>query len=216
MLDRRRIALALVLVCLLPSVATAGAIYKWVDNAGVTHYGESPPPGIKAQPVGSPSTPAVGAPQTEGARQTEQINRGLAERAAARAAQQEQEQVARDAAADRLARCSRARQQLQVVERGGPVYRYDERGERVYLEDAARDAEIARLRGEADAVCSGVDADEAAQRASSRWRGSEADRSQLCLSAQERLRELQAPEMRAPNWEIEQARAAVNRNCATD
>jgi hypothetical protein len=44
----RRAALAL----LLAANTAAAQVYKWVDTGGVTHYGNHPPPGAAAQPVG--------------------------------------------------------------------------------------------------------------------------------------------------------------------
>jgi hypothetical protein len=44
----RRAALAL----LLAANAATAQVYKWVDTGGVTHYGNHPPPGVAAQPVG--------------------------------------------------------------------------------------------------------------------------------------------------------------------
>ena len=47
--------LALTIVALLVWVtpATAQTVYKWVDESGLTHYGEQPPAGVKAEKVGS-------------------------------------------------------------------------------------------------------------------------------------------------------------------
>ncbi|HXZ52097.1 MAG TPA: DUF4124 domain-containing protein [Burkholderiales bacterium] len=44
----RRTALAL----LFAANAAAAQVYKWVDADGVTHYGNHPPAGVAAQPVG--------------------------------------------------------------------------------------------------------------------------------------------------------------------
>ncbi|MGA8048915.1 MAG: DUF4124 domain-containing protein [Burkholderiales bacterium] len=40
------------LALLLAANTAAAQVYKWVDADGVTHYGNHPPPGIGAQPVG--------------------------------------------------------------------------------------------------------------------------------------------------------------------
>ena len=46
-------ALAAVLVALAASLGAGAAerVYKWVDDQGVTHYSQTPPPGVKATPV---------------------------------------------------------------------------------------------------------------------------------------------------------------------
>jgi len=43
---------ATALVLLLAANAAAAQVYKWVGADGVTHYGNHPPPGVAAQPVG--------------------------------------------------------------------------------------------------------------------------------------------------------------------
>jgi len=48
---------ALVLLLLLTGVSH-GAIYRWTDDNGVTHYGENPPPGVEAQQVDAAAEPA--------------------------------------------------------------------------------------------------------------------------------------------------------------
>ena len=81
---------------LILAVAAAPAfaqVYKWVDERGVTHYGERPPQGGKASEVpdklsspggvpkpaaqpdpASPSSPAADGPKTEEARRKEQCD----------------------------------------------------------------------------------------------------------------------------------------------
>ena len=53
----------LILVLPLLAVATLAApIYKWVDEKGVTHYSEKPPPKQKVQEIQvQPAPPAAGA-----------------------------------------------------------------------------------------------------------------------------------------------------------
>ncbi|TAK79841.1 MAG: DUF4124 domain-containing protein [Betaproteobacteria bacterium] len=45
--DTRQAYVLLITAFLLASTPSAGPIYKWVDEKGVTHYSEKPPPGIK-------------------------------------------------------------------------------------------------------------------------------------------------------------------------
>ncbi|WP_172197297.1 DUF4124 domain-containing protein [Niveibacterium sp. COAC-50] len=58
----RAAATLLLLALLAPTVAQA-EVWKWTDSAGQTHYGDSPPAGVKASKVGDagvsviPSTP---------------------------------------------------------------------------------------------------------------------------------------------------------------
>ena len=54
---------------------------------------------------------------------------------------------------ERLRLCTAAQQNLHTLEVVQRVYRIDEHGERVYLDDQQRPAEIARLRAEVEMYC---------------------------------------------------------------
>lgn len=65
---------AAALALLLAANAAAAQVYKWVDANGVTHYGNHPPAGVTAQPVGdrmnvyrpdAPLDDAIGAARIE-------------------------------------------------------------------------------------------------------------------------------------------------------
>ena len=65
---------AAALALLLAANAAAAQVYKWIDAGGVTHYGNCPPPGVAAQPVGdrmnvyqpdAPLDDAIGAARIE-------------------------------------------------------------------------------------------------------------------------------------------------------
>ncbi len=60
------ISVVLMALTLAATQAVADTYYKWQDDAGVTHYGALPPPGVDALPVSTrtgstPSAPAVAA-----------------------------------------------------------------------------------------------------------------------------------------------------------
>lgn len=65
-----RIVFALALTLGLLLGAPSGAeVYKWVDQNGVTHYGQNPPPDTPSEQITTPSAPAAktpgsGAPET--------------------------------------------------------------------------------------------------------------------------------------------------------
>jgi hypothetical protein len=74
-----------------------------------------------------------------------------------RAAEQEQRRLERELEeaqhAERLQQCLIAQQNLHTLEIRRPVYHIDEHGERVYLDDEQRAAEIARMRTEIEIYC---------------------------------------------------------------
>ncbi len=136
----------------LPWMASA-AMYKWVDEKGVTHYSESAPPGAKATRIELPSTPAPAAPKDSVESWKERdiefrkrrLEKEQADDAAAASAK-------RDAAVHK-AQCLEARRRVDILQPGHPVYRVNERGERVYMEDQERAAEIDKWSKWADTNC---------------------------------------------------------------
>jgi hypothetical protein len=178
-------------------------VYKWVDAAGVTHYAAQPPPGVAATVVRLPPTGDAG-PATAVAPPPVPAPSLPAPPGASAAA------PAADAAR-RLRDCARARQQQEALTRGGPVFRYDESGRRVYLEDRDRDAEIARMAALAAQRCAGLT--EAQQATAGQAAAAEAAAAARCLAAQETLRELQA-NARTVAQDLEVARDNVLARCA--
>ena len=120
----------------------AHAIYKWVDEKGVTHFSEYPPPdGKKAEKI----EPRVTPPSSD-AKPTDWKQREMEQRRKRiEQDQKDENQKARahNSAAERLNRCTYARRELHVLEKQVPVYHVNEKGEKVYLEDKDRPAQIA-------------------------------------------------------------------------
>ncbi|HYC36327.1 MAG TPA: DUF4124 domain-containing protein [Usitatibacter sp.] len=145
-------SLAFALALWFAVAAPAHAIYKWVDEKGVTHFSEHPPPGkekaTKIEPkVTPPSVPAK--PADWKAREQEARKLRLE-----RDQKSEYEKgKAHNEAAERANKCNYARRQLAVLERQVPIFTTNEKGERVFLEDRERPAEVARWQGEARAHC---------------------------------------------------------------
>lgn len=137
---------ALLMLCGGASAQGSTQVYKWVDAQGRTHYSESPPPEQKdkARKVDTSNIgkgvpmPAKPAAEQEGEFRKRQIERETRERKA------EQEQKERERVKEQ---CVRVRQQLAVLNEQVPVYQRDEKGERKYMDDAQRQAEISRLQG---------------------------------------------------------------------
>lgn len=198
--------------------AFAEKIYKWVDKQGVTQYSTTPPPaGTPATTL--PSTPAVPADaasqaKTGAQRLADEARRREDERLRESSHRQTEEQAARRSAAERLQLCATAREQLAVVTRQGPVYRYNEGGERIFLEDSARDAEIARLRAQVARYCRVDEPVEGRQDAATRQRAAQALRVAQCNAARDALRALQS-HTRIPAQDIDKAHERVRRYCAT-
>jgi hypothetical protein len=141
------IRIALLTLALLPLVAAGQTMYKWVDEKGVTHFSESPPPDGKAakievKPVGNE------APRSDDWKQRdlESRQRRAAKEAVDSETQKREQQM-------RGSRCSTARRELDGLKNARRVYKIDSKGERVYVEDAERPALIERWEQEARKYC---------------------------------------------------------------
>lgn len=88
---------------LLFATAAQAALYKWVDQHGVTRYGDRPPPGAEAQQMKEPpAAAAADAPADPDAEAKEQIREELLKKEQARLEQRRQN-------------CERARSELARI-----------------------------------------------------------------------------------------------------
>jgi hypothetical protein len=151
-----KVLLCALLCCVPIGVATA-QVFKWVDEKGVTHYGERPPQGQKAQPVETKplNTPAPGPASSPGKAQGgenwQEQNLEFQRRRIQRERQAERDQ---QGAKDRQRRCNIARDDLRRLESSRRLYDLNDKGERVYLDDAGRTAALERARRSVERSCS--------------------------------------------------------------
>lgn len=123
-------------------VPASAQVYKWVDEKGVTHYGERPPQGRKAKEVGerlANPAPAPGKrvqPSWKDKELEFRSRRIEAEQAQARQKQQQTEN---------LKACNRARDRLARMKTASGMYRLNDKGERVYQSDAENKAATGNL-----------------------------------------------------------------------
>ena len=118
------------------------ALYKWVDANGRTVYSDQVPPGVKAEPV-SAAAPAANpnAVKELGNKEAEFRKRQLD-----RAEDGKKAEKARADAQKLAAVCAQARAQIVNLRNGDfAMYKLNDKGERVFLDDAGRKAEIGRL-----------------------------------------------------------------------
>lgn len=111
-MDRLRIAALMLLV---PLLAEAASMYRWVDARGHVHYSQSPPPGFNAEEV-KPAPPPAANPGVDAMRNLNQAN----DKAAAEGAKQKAE--ADQKKAEREGKCQRARERLDFLSKR-PSYR---------------------------------------------------------------------------------------------
>jgi hypothetical protein len=148
------------------SAASMAQQYKWVDKNGKTQYGDIPPAGVKATPLKGPSSAPAAAPAAESkgaAKDAKGAAKGpltpAEQDAAFRKRQQDAEKArekeaksAEEAQAKRE-NCANSTEQLRALESGQRVGRTDAKGERYYIDDEQRNAEIAKARKIAQQSC---------------------------------------------------------------
>jgi len=135
------------LVC---APATAGQIYRWVDEAGQMHYGDRPVDD-RAREVTVTPPPPVDQPGQE--RRLEAQRKLLKVLDEERQQQREAEAKAEQRREKRERRCRRAKAELVDYGRGGAMYELGEDGQRRFLSDAEIAQRIASWKEEAERWC---------------------------------------------------------------
>lgn len=136
---------ALILLCLsmlLIPLADA-ALWKWTDANGHTVYSDIPPTGdLKAERVNAAPPPANPNAVKEMANQDAELKK----RQMQRVEDAGKSDKARADAARRQESCALSRGQLKSIQQGGiALYRINEKGERVFMDETARRKEGERL-----------------------------------------------------------------------
>ena len=128
----------------------AAQLYKHVDKDGRTVYSDQPPANADAKRIHVPSAPPT---PTAGNKSYVERDKELDKtRKAAREKQDKSEQAAQKAA-EAEQRCAQARVAHQTYADGGRIYKYNEKGERTYLDDAELETERNRTRREMEEAC---------------------------------------------------------------
>lgn len=172
---RTAIALLGVAVALALAAMPASAQWKWRDRSGQINVSDMPPPrdiperdilerppppGARPAPAAVPasaapgsaaavgSTQADGAPPAGAAAEPARVDPELEARRRAAEQEQAKRQQAADAqlAAQRAENCKAARGHLAALESGQRLVRMNEKGEREFLDDRQRAAEMQRAR----------------------------------------------------------------------
>ena len=162
----KRSKLYLIGIAVMLCVGAANAQqYKWKDSRGRTVYGDIPPAGVKATPMGPvPAAPAAapaGGTETAkaaGAKDAKPLTPAEKEMEFRRRVKEAQEAAAKQAEKDKAARaqqenCELAREQERTLASGQRVARVDDKGERYYVDDAQRAQELAKARQNVSEWC---------------------------------------------------------------
>lgn len=130
-------------------------VYKWVDEKGVTHYSESPPEKDKDKSKAKKidTTPATGnAPggTPKAAKSASDMELEFRQRQNQRDQQSRNESQQRER---QQANCADARRNLARYQEQVSLFRRNDKGEREYIEDRERQAEISRTQSYIDRNC---------------------------------------------------------------
>ena len=145
------IATTTLLTLVVAGTALAGEIYKWTDADGNVHYGDRPVSNqserlnIKSKPTNSASVQATTLARVD-ARAQER------EEAANLPAGPSPEEL-RAEAKQRAEQCTASKAQLQKFLTSRRIYREDENGERVYMDEAEMQATRERSENQVEEFC---------------------------------------------------------------
>lgn len=132
----------LLLLCLLATPVTFAGTYRWVDENGQTHFGDRPPAGAASDEINVTPAPVDedAAARARKARMNEFLEQSEKERAERNEAKARREAAAKE----RQARCEQLRGRLKYLKSVSKIYRINNDGERVYVDDEENE----RLRRE--------------------------------------------------------------------
>jgi hypothetical protein len=143
--------LAAVTLALAAQGAGAEGVYKWTDAQGRVHFGDRPPGEASTTAIAPLAPPAAPAP-TDAERAVRQ-QRLLDMYRDERLEKEEREAKQKAEDEERRRRCAHAKDRLDRYERSPRIYDPQQNGERRYLSDGERDAEIRTARNEVARLC---------------------------------------------------------------
>lgn len=167
------------LIALVLPMAVNAEIYKWKDKNGVMIYSDTPPPAtnVRVESIGKSgkdtqmkSTPAPMRNDMEAANEVKETEKNVEEakskapvvdpklqavRARAKQAEIEKQnkQVKDEREAVYASNCKAARANYQSYDQGGRIYKMNEKGERVYMDDASTAAGKRQAQAEIQKYC---------------------------------------------------------------
>jgi hypothetical protein len=128
-------------VAALCAVPALGATYKWLDENGRVVYGDTPPAGVKAERLNTTVSPPS---DPNAVRDLAAKDAELRKRQQQRVDDAANEEKSRADANLVRRQCQQAAGRMKSLREDANLYRYDEKGERVYLDAAAREEAVAQ------------------------------------------------------------------------
>lgn len=145
----KRRALFLVCASLISLGALSQSMYKWVDEKGVTHFSETPPPeGAKGAAKIEVKTPPQARPPEDNWRQRDAESK---QQRAKQGLEESQSRQQEEAQRPRL--CNNAKTRYDQLNSPRALYRLDNKGERVFMDERERAAELADAKADMARYC---------------------------------------------------------------
>ena len=146
------ITAATLLAFSLSGPAVASDIYKWVDKDGNVHYGDKPV-GEQSERLAIASKPTDPSRVQAEARARAEARAQATEEELAAAADRPSDEELRAEAEERAQKCAESRATMQRFVTSRRLYREDEAGERVYLDEAETQAARQRVEDQISEYC---------------------------------------------------------------
>lgn len=151
------IQLFIAVAILLATATVAAQVYKWVDKDGKVQYSDSPPPAnatkIEAKRIDTP--PAAASSSATPVKSLQDLAKDYDKRKAEVAEKAKKSDADKQDADINVANCNNARSALRDLESGRPLVRTAESGDREFVSDEARQADIAKARKSIADFCKG-------------------------------------------------------------
>lgn len=148
----RKIACLILFAVSVSGIAFANEIYKWTDEEGNAHYGDRPS-GEESEErldiVSRPTDPA----RVQARVESRHAAKEQPEQAAPAEPAGPTEEELRAQAAERAEKCETYKARLQKFVTSRRLYRHDENGERVYLDEEQAQAARERVENQVQEYC---------------------------------------------------------------
>ncbi len=142
----KQIKLLLFIGMLLPALAVAGEVYKWVDEEGNVHFGDKPQKNVKSETVKIDKH----TPDPHYRDRMQNIKQNMERRQEVSIEKKaEQNKVSEKNAS----RCQNAKRRLYPLKQKIRVFNYDDAGERKYIDDDDRASKIKALEAIVKKTC---------------------------------------------------------------
>jgi Domain of unknown function (DUF4124) len=142
------------------SLTLAEDVYKWVDKEGNVHYSDLPPSAVEAKKLVKKTKDAVTPPsaaaqpgQSKPAATFADKELEFRKRKVEAEDAEKKQQLAKAEAKKKEDHCRSLHGNLRTLQEQGRVYRYNDKGEKTFLEDKERKQELAAVEGEIREHC---------------------------------------------------------------